>query len=151
MKVNNVKNPKWANPNHSVIECDVDFDELDENYVSFGAMESGDVAHTHEIFSRCIAGEFGLIAEYVSPIDITGEAALNQVRSKRNYILATEIDPIVSNPLRWEKMTSAQKQAWSNYRRFLLDITTSYPNPSFVWNEDKQGYDEVGVVWPVKP
>lgn len=151
MKYKNVKNPKWANAQHSVIVCDVDFDDLDEEYVQFAAVASGDLQHTHEIFARCVSGDFGQIAEYTPPQDIVGNEALANIRAIRNNKLATEVDPVVSNPLRWADMTSSQQQAWSNYRRDLLNITTTYPNPAYVWNEAKQGYDETNIVWPVKP
>lgn len=151
MKFTTVKNPKWSNSAQTRITCEVNFDDILEEFVPFTAVASGDYPHTHEIFARCVAGEFGPVADYVPPADIVGEAALIQVRVERDRKLSTEVDPVVSNPLRWADMTAAQQQAWSDYRRALLDITTTYPTPSFVWNEDKQGYDEVGIVWPVKP
>lgn len=151
MKYTSVRNPKWANAAHSRLICEVNFDDLPEDFVPFTAVASGDYPHTHEIFARCVAGDFGPVAEYVPPADITGEAALNQVRGKRNNILTTEVDPVVSNPLRWADLNELQQQAWAAYRRALLDITATYPNPSYVWNEGTQGFDEVGVVWPVKP
>lgn len=151
MKFKTVRNPKWANAAQTLLDCEVDFDDLVEEFVPFLAVASGDYPHTHEIFARCVAGEFGPVAEYEPPADITGEAALNQVRGKRDHILKTEVDPVVSNPLRWADLTEAQRQAWTNYRRALLDITTTYPTPSYVWNEATQQHDEVGVTWPVKP
>jgi hypothetical protein len=57
----------------------------------------------------------------------------------------------VSNPLRWADASAEQQQAWVDYRRALLDITEQYPSPVYVWNEQKQGYDETGIVWPEKP
>lgn len=151
MKYKSIKNPKWKNPSHTLLECEVDFDDLEEEFVPFLAVASGDYPHTHEIFARCVAGEFGSIAEYVPPADITGEEALTWVRHKRDHILTSEVDPVVSNPLRWADLSEAQQQAWANYRRALLDITTTYPTPSYVWNEASQRYDEVDVTWPAKP
>jgi hypothetical protein len=151
MKYTTVKTPKWSNAANTQIQCEVDFNDLAEEFVSFTAVAFGDYPHTHEIFARCVAGEFGPVAGYVPPADITGETALNKVRSKRDDILKTEVDPIVSNPLRWADLSEAQQQAWANYRRALLDITTTYPTPSYVWNEASQRYDEVDVTWPVKP
>lgn len=151
MNYTSVRNPIWANATHSRLICEVCFDDLSEEFVSFTAVSSGDYPHTHEIFARCVAGEFGPVSEYVSPADITGNAALNQVQSKRNSLLTTEVDPLVSNPLRWADLSEPQQQAWAAYRRELLDITVTYPNPSYVWNERNQQYDEIGVAWPVKP
>jgi hypothetical protein len=60
-----VKNPKWANEEQTAINCEVNFEHLPEEFVPFTATASGDYPHTHEIFARCVAGEFGQIQEYV--------------------------------------------------------------------------------------
>ena len=67
MKYTHVKNPQWANAEHTVISCEVNFDNLSEEFVPFGAVASGDEKHTHEIYARCVAKDFGAIAEYVAP------------------------------------------------------------------------------------
>ena len=67
MKFKAVKNPKWNNFEQTFIECEVDFDDLVEAFVPFSAVASGDYPHTHEIFARCVAGEFGEIAAYNAP------------------------------------------------------------------------------------
>jgi hypothetical protein len=63
-----VKNPAWGNPEHTSIICEVNFEHLGEEFVPFSAVASGDYPHTHEIYARCLAGEFGEIAEYSAPI-----------------------------------------------------------------------------------
>ena len=65
------------------------------------------------------------------------EMAAN-VRAERDTLLATEVDPIVSNPLRWADMTTAEQNAWSQYRTDLLNIT------------DQAGFPH-DVTWPTKP
>jgi hypothetical protein len=67
MKYTQVKNPIWANAEHTIINCEVDFDDLREELVPFSAVASGDYEHTHQIFAECIAGNYGEIAEYVVP------------------------------------------------------------------------------------
>ena len=151
MKYSRVKNPQWGNAAKTFINCDVDFDDLIDEFVPFTAAANDHHEHTREIFALCVAGEFGEVADYVPPRDVHGEVALDAVRAKRNQILATVVDPVVSNPLRWAEMGTEQQQAWADYRRALLDITTVYPNPSYVWSEEHQTYEEVGIVWPVKP
>ena len=59
-------------------------------------------------------------------------------RLKRDYLLETEVDPIVSNTLRWADMTTAEQNAWSQYRTDLLNIT------------DQSGFPH-NVTWPTKP
>ena len=60
------------------------------------------------------------------------------VRQQRDIKLTQEVDPIVSNPLRWADMTTAEQNAWSQYRTDLLNIT------------DKAGFPH-SVTWPTKP
>jgi hypothetical protein len=52
------------------------------------------------------------------------------VRASRAQLLATEVDPIVSNPLRWDAMTDQQKADMSAYRLALLDVPqqAGFPN-----------------------
>jgi hypothetical protein len=79
------------------------------------------------------------VAAYVAPtqseLDVIAEG---QVRTKRNYLLSSEVDPLVSNPLRWADMSADGQDQWKLYRRALLDITAQAGFP----NE---------VVWPTKP
>ena len=78
-------------------------------------------------------------AAYVAPTqeELDAEAAA-QVRSQRDSILASEVDPIVSNPLRWADMTTDQQNTWSQYRTDLLNIT------------DQSGFPH-DVTWPTEP
>lgn len=62
-----VKNPQWANAEQTLITCEVLFDHIPNEFLPFTAVASGDYDYTHEIFARCVAGEFGTIAAYVAP------------------------------------------------------------------------------------
>ena len=78
-------------------------------------------------------------AAYVPPTQEELDAALAaSIRGQRDSLLRTEVDPLVTNPLRWAELTEAQQAAWTLYRRALLDITAQAGFP----NE---------VVWPTKP
>ena len=76
---------------------------------------------------------------YVPPTqeELDAEAAA-AVRGHRDYLLATEVDPLVTNPLRWADLTTEQQNAWTAYRTALLDIT------------DQAGFPH-NVTWPTKP
>jgi hypothetical protein len=67
MKYLQIKNPQWANAEHTMINCEVDFDDLVQEFVPFTAVASGDYEHTHQIFAECVDGKYGNIAEYVTP------------------------------------------------------------------------------------
>lgn len=49
-------------------------------------------------------------------------AAAGQIRAQRDYILATQVDPVVTNPLRWADLSAGEQTAVADYRRALLDI-----------------------------
>lgn len=78
-------------------------------------------------------------AAYVPPTqeELDAEAA-GIVRYERDQKLATEVDPIVSNPLRWGSLSDEQQLAFTVYRQNLLDIP------------DQEGFPH-NVVWPTKP
>lgn len=59
-------------------------------------------------------------------------------RKERDFLLASNVDPVVSNTLRWNDMTDAKRTEWTNYRQALLDIETL------------EGYPH-SIVWPTKP
>ena len=76
---------------------------------------------------------------YVAPTQAYLDAVTAlQVRSDRDYKLLTEVDPLVSNPLRWAELTSNKQTEWSQYRTDLLNLPqqSGFPN---------------AITWPVKP
>jgi hypothetical protein len=132
MKYTTVTNPVWANAGHTTIVCDVDFDDISEATVSFGAVAFGDYPHSHEIFARCVAGDFGPVAEYVAPPAPTIEQLAAFARSKRNTLL-TETD--------WTQaadVPQATKDLWTPYRQALRNAPeqAGFPND---------------IVWPLPP
>ena len=62
-----IKNPQWANAEHTMINCEVNFNHLLQDFVPFSAVASGDYDHSHQIFAECVGGKYGVIAEYVAP------------------------------------------------------------------------------------
>jgi hypothetical protein len=66
------------------------------------------------------------------------ENKAEKIRAERDRKLITEVDPIVTNPLRWASLSLEKQQELTKYRKRLLDITKQEIFPS-------------GVVWPTKP
>lgn len=133
MKYNSVRNCAWANPEQTLLNCEVDFDDLQEEFVPFAAVASGDYAHTHDIFARAVAGEFGDI----KPFSISPEEKAARIRQQRDALLA-QVDALATNPLRWAELTPEQQQAWAQYRLALLAVPQQATFPE-------------SVTWPVKP
>lgn len=117
MKYSAVKNPKWANAEHTMIDCEVNFDALVDEFVPFTALRSGDLAHGHEIFARCAAGEFGVVQEY-QPYTPTEEEKAVEVRGIRNIML------IESDWTQAADVPQTTKDKWAPYRQALRDLTS---------------------------
>ena len=76
---------------------------------------------------------------YVAPTQAELDAKLAaNLRAQRDEKLLTEVDPIVSNPLRWNDLTEAKQTEWTQYRTDLLNLPeqSGFPNT---------------VTWPTKP
>ena len=76
---------------------------------------------------------------YVVPTQAELDAELAaSLRAQRNEKLFMEVDPIVSNPLRWNDLTEAKQTEWAQYRTDLLNLPeqSGFPNT---------------VTWPTKP
>ena len=59
-------------------------------------------------------------------------------RDYRDMLLLTEVDPLVTNPIRWAELTATQQNAWTQYRTDLLNVPqqAGFPNT---------------ITWPTKP
>ena len=77
-------------------------------------------------------------AAYVAPTqaELDAETAA-QVRGKRDNILTTVVDPLVSNPLRWADLTADKQAEWSQYRTDLLGVPqqAGFPN-NITWPQE---------------
>ena len=90
------------------------------------------------IIQNAITGE---ITEVPLTEEEIAHGALESIkieREIRDRILVEEVDPIVSNALRWNDMTDAKRTEWTNYRQALLDVPA------------QAGYPD-DITWPTKP
>ena len=69
-----------------------------------------------------------------APQENNGAAA----RLQRNELLIKDVDPILSNPLRWADLTAAKQAEWTQYRTDLLNVP------------DQAGFP-TDITWPTKP
>ena len=80
--------------------------------------------------------EAGDIAPYVPPTpptqeEIDAENAL-LIRRERDSLLRAFVDPVVSNPMRWDGLTSTEQNEATAYRTALLNITNQDTFPTSV-------------------
>jgi hypothetical protein len=102
MKYTQVKNPIWSNSEHTQINCEVDFDDLQEQFVPFTA-DPLDIYNpaSKEIFDDCVAGKYGQVGEYVPYVPT---AEYNKQKAKQLLqdtdwtTIADVANPALSNP-----------------------------------------------------
>jgi len=75
---NEIRNPVWGNSEHTVINCDVSFDQI-EGITPFTANKNEPLKHTQEIFNAIISGVYGEITEYAAPLVLTATPASGQI------------------------------------------------------------------------
>lgn len=63
--IQNVTNLAWSNPEHTAFSCDVKYEEFNETHpVGVNAIDS--YPHMQTLWQNGIAGNYGVIAEYVT-------------------------------------------------------------------------------------
>jgi hypothetical protein len=62
-----LKNPVWANAEHTMIDCVITTSQFSDEELPFTASAADCEPHGRVLFERIVAGEFGPIAEYVAP------------------------------------------------------------------------------------
>ena len=90
--------------------------------------------------------EFGPVA--AAKIEISGEDALNKIRSIRKRILENEVDPLIMNPLRWNDLSELDRNSIIAYRQALLDMPENYPNAKYIWSNEHMRFVEDNFIWP---
>ena len=136
----NARNPQWGNLAQTFIKIEVNFDHLDEEYVSFAANPLDTMAHGIEIYNRAVAGDFGAVSAYTPPADITGEEAMAMLRAERDALLTASDWMVLPD----RTPTDAQLA----YRQALRDLPSDYPNAYKTWDEASFNYVWADVTWP---
>jgi len=132
MKYSNITSVKWANSERTIIDCIVHPEDEQSQPFDFSAVAEGDYPYTYEIFARCVAGDFGSIAEYSPPAPPTTEELTNSIRAERNRRLtASDWTQLPDVPV-------SIKNSWAVYRQALRDITEQSSFPQ-------------NVTWPTAP
>ena len=66
MNLQCAKNPRWVNAEHTMIDLEIKWDQIDVE-LPFTASPDDCEAHGRAIFAAAQAGQFGPVAEYVAP------------------------------------------------------------------------------------
>ena len=130
------KNAKYTNDN-GWIDCEINHPSYGWIPYTLDPSDTDMTVNNDDLLAAMSANKD--VAAYVAPTQSELDAiSANEVRGKRDAILSSKVDKIVSNPLRWDDMSADEQAQWKLYRRALLDITAQAGFP----NE---------VVWPQEP
>ncbi len=116
------RNPRWTNAEHNMIDLEVDFLPLDEEWLPYTCTPDDVVAHSRELYRRAVAGDFGIIADEIerpeedlwAPVTTervsVSKEALVQVLLEKGVLTDEEVDSILTT-----------RQETVSYQRRTLD------------------------------
>ena len=133
--ITEVRNAQSLNAENTKFDVEINHPEFD--WIPY-ALSPDDTDNTvdNSILLELIGSDF---EAYVAPTQEELDAELAaSLRRQRNQRLAEEVDPIVTNPLRWAELTDVKQAEWTQYRTDLLNLPeqSGFPN---------------SVTWPTKP
>ena len=133
--ITEVRNAQSLNAENTMF--DVDINHPEHGWIPYGLNpDDTDMTVDNSVLLELIGSDY---AAYVAPTqaELDAELAAN-LRGQRDQKLVEEVDPIVTNPLRWAELTEAKQAEWTQYRTDLLNLPAQagFPNT---------------VTWPTKP
>lgn len=132
----NYRNAKYINTN-GWIDCEIEHPDFGWIPYTLNPDDTDMTINNDELLAAM--AENNDVAAYVPPTQAELDAAAAEaVRAERDYKLLTEVDPIVSNPLRWADMTAEEQSLWAQYRTALLNVP------------QQDGFPH-NITWPTKP
>ena len=133
--ITEVRNAQSLNAENTMFEVDINHPE--HGWIPYGLNpDDTDMTVDNSVLLELIGSDY---AAYVAPTQAELDAELAAgLRAERDQKLAQEVDPIVTNPLRWAELTDAKQAEWTQYRTDLLNLPAQagFPNT---------------VTWPTKP
>jgi len=134
--ITEVRNAQSLNAENTLFDVEINHPEF--GWIPYG-LNPDDTDNTvdNSVLLTLIGSDY---AAYLAPTqaEIDDGNALG-VRTLRDSILTELVDPIVTNPMRWNDLTEAKQADWTQFRTDLLNI------PS------QEGFPSGEIVWPTKP
>ena len=135
VEIKNVRNAQSMSADN--LHMDVEIDHPIHGWIPYSITpHDTDTTIDNNLIMSLIGNNF---LSYVEPTqeELDLETA-KIIRMQRNFILVSEVDPIITNILRWEELDPIGQNKWRQYRQELLDV----PN--------QEGFPN-GIVWPQNP
>jgi hypothetical protein len=146
----NIRNPKYIAADQSYIECEVNFDHLDEEWVVCAVANSQDVdQHIKDIYDACISGQYGAITAFEQPADLDNTSV--EFKSLRQSALKF-YDAYRQYPDLWDMLSEQEKQDLQTYRSQCISLQTDNPNAICRWDNATNAYGSwENVTLPTRP
>ena len=133
--ITEVRNAQSLNTENTMF--DVEINHPEHGWIPYGLNpDDTDMTVDNSVLLGLIGSDY---AAYVAPTQAELDAELSaNLRGQRDQRLAEEVDPVVTNPLRWAELTDVKQAEWTQYRTDLLNLPAQagFPNT---------------VTWPTKP
>lgn len=133
--ITEVRNAQSLNAENTMFDVEINHPAFDWIPYTLDPDDT-DMAIDNSVLLELIGSDY---EAYVAPTQAELDAELAaSLRAQRDEKLLMEVDPIVSNPLRWNDLTEAKQTEWAQYRTDLLNLPeqSGFPNT---------------VTWPTKP
>ena len=133
--ITEVRNAQSLNAENTIFDVEINHPEF--GWIPYGlSPDDTDMTVDNSVLLELIGSDY---AAYVAPTaeEIATALAASE-RAKRDSLLASDVDPIAGNALRWAALTDSERTAWTNYRTALLDVPAQAGFPST-------------ITWPTKP
>jgi len=129
--ITRVRNASSLSPENNTFN--VEIHHPDYGWIPYSLTpDDEDTVINNNVLRTLIGSDF---KSYVAPTQAELDAqAASEARDSRAELLVTEVDPIVTNPMRWGSLSSVKQNEWTQYRTALLDVPqqSGFPN-SITW------------------
>lgn len=135
IEITEYKNAKSLAADNSRIDVEINHPEIGWIPYTLDVADTDMTINNNDLLAL-IGSDF---TAYTAPSQAELDAKVaTQERVWRDHLLQSEVDSIVSNPLRWADLTTEKQNEWSQYRTDLLNVPqqSGFPNT---------------ISWPTKP
>jgi hypothetical protein len=116
----NYRNAKYVN-DQGLIDCEIEHPEYGWIPYALDPNDEDMTINNDELLAQMVENDD--VTAYTPPTqeEMYEETAM-QVRNQRDNQLKFVVDPVVSNPLRWNELTEEKRQQIADYRNELLNV-----------------------------
>jgi len=105
--ITEARNPQWVDSDHNKIDLEVNFSELEEEWLPYTASPDDVCEHSRTLYSKAVAGDYGQVSdEYtiteddlwtpvISTVTTVSNEALVQILLEKGVLSDEEVDDIL--------------------------------------------------------